>query len=84
MGPGALFIACSPCVRYTAGGGGAGAHDSEVTMKISLLVVALTGAVVLFGTGSTLALMNNACKTGAHSWCVQSSEFQHHAKTSPS
>jgi len=53
-------------------------------MKISLLVVALTGAVVLFGTGSTLALMNNACKTGAHSWCVQSSEFQHHAKTSPS
>lgn len=53
-------------------------------MKISLLIVVLTGAVVLFGTGSTLAIMNNACKTSAHAWCVPTSEFQHHAKTAPS
>jgi hypothetical protein len=51
-------------------------------MKIPLLFLVLTGAVILFGTGSTLAIMNNACKTSAHAWCVSSSEFQHRAKTS--
>ncbi len=53
-------------------------------MRIPLFLVVLTGAVILFGTGSTLAIMNNACKTSAHAWCVPSSEFQHHAKLSPS
>lgn len=46
-------------------------------MKIPLLIV-LT-AVVLLGTGSVLAIMNNACKTNHHSWCAPSSEFRHEA-----
>lgn len=46
-------------------------------MKRQLLIV-LT-AVVLVGTGSALAIMNNACKTGHHSWCAPSSEFRHEA-----
>jgi hypothetical protein len=44
-------------------------------MKTTLLIV-LT-AVVLLGTGSVLAVMNNACKTSHHSWCAPSSEFRH-------
>jgi len=49
-------------------------------MKSPLLFVVLTGAVVLFGTGSTLAIMNNACKTSPHSWCAPNSQYQHHVK----
>jgi hypothetical protein len=52
-------------------------------MKIPLLFVVLTGAVILFGTGSTLAVMNSSCKTGVHAWCAPSSEFARHTQTSP-
>jgi hypothetical protein len=48
-------------------------------MKSPLLIV-LTAAVVLLGTGSTLALMNNACKTSHHSWCAPSSDLRHEVK----
>jgi hypothetical protein len=47
-------------------------------MKTPLLIV-LT-AIVL-GVGSTLAIMNNACKSSHHTWCAPSSDIQHHAKT---
>jgi hypothetical protein len=33
------------------------------------LLIALTAAVVL-ATGSTLAVMNNACKSAQHGWCA--------------
>ena len=43
-------------------------------MKTPLVIVLM--ALVL-GVGSTLAFMNNACKSGQHGWC--SSDFQHSA-----
>jgi len=36
-------------------------------MKIPLLIV-LTAVVV--GVGSTLAIMNNSCKSSHHAWCA--------------
>lgn len=50
-------------------------------MKSPLLIM-LTAAVVLLGTGSTLAVMNNACKTSHHSWCAPTPnpDFRHEAK----
>jgi hypothetical protein len=46
-------------------------------MKTPLLIVV---AAVVLVTGSTLAVMNNACKSGHHSWCAPASGFQHHAR----
>jgi hypothetical protein len=42
------------------------------------LFIALT-AVVLFA-GGALAMMNHACKSSHHAWCVPSSSIRHHAK----
>jgi hypothetical protein len=47
-------------------------------MKTPLLI-ALTAVVVV--AGSTLALMNNACESGHHSWCAPISDIQHHVRT---
>jgi hypothetical protein len=47
-------------------------------MKASFLIV-LTA--IALGAGSTLALMNNACKSGHHTWCAPNSDIRHHAKT---
>jgi hypothetical protein len=47
-------------------------------MKTPLLI-AITAFVLV--TGSTLAIMNNACKSSHHSWCAPISGFQHHVKT---
>jgi hypothetical protein len=38
----------------------------EVAMKTLLIAFA---AVLLAVSGGALAMMNNACKTGHHSWC---------------
>jgi len=46
-------------------------------MKTPLLIVV---AAVVFVTGSTLAIMNSACKSGHHSWCAPVSGFQHHVR----
>ena len=43
-------------------------------MKTPLLIL-LT--VVLLGTGSTLAVMNNACKSGHHTWCSPIADLRH-------
>ena len=48
-------------------------------MKIPVLIVL---ALVLLGTGGTLAFMNNACKSSQHSWCAPNSGARHHAKLS--
>jgi hypothetical protein len=47
-------------------------------MKTPLLIV-LTAVVV--GVGSTLAIMNNSCKSSHHPWCAPISDIRHHAKT---
>jgi hypothetical protein len=44
-------------------------------MKAPLLIVAL---VLMAGSG--LAIMNNACKSGHHTWCAPTSSIQHHVK----
>jgi hypothetical protein len=46
-------------------------------MKTPVFIVL---AAVVFVTGSTLAIMNSACKSGHHSWCAPVSGFQHHVK----
>jgi len=35
--------------------------------------------VVVVATGSALAMMNNACKSGQHAWCAPGPSFRHHA-----
>jgi hypothetical protein len=50
-------------------------------MKTPLLVV-LTAVVVV--AGSALAIMNNACKSGHHSWCAPMSSIRHHVRTGQS
>ncbi len=47
-------------------------------MKILSLIV-LTAVVLV--AGSTLAIMNNACKNSRHSWCAPTADLRHHAKT---
>ncbi len=46
------------------------------------LVIVLT-TVVVVATGSALAMMNNACKSAQHSWCVPGSGFRHHVTATP-
>ena len=46
-------------------------------MKTPLLIVL---AVVVLGVGSTLAIMNNSCKSTHHAWCAPTSDIRHHAK----
>jgi hypothetical protein len=55
---------------------GFGASARELRMKT--LAIAVTVAMVL-GVGSTLALMNNACKTSHYAWCAPAPE--HHETT---
>jgi len=43
----------------------------------SISIVLTTVAVV--ATGSALAIMNNACKSGQHALCAPAWEFRHHA-----
>jgi hypothetical protein len=46
-------------------------------MKASLLI--FLAAVLV--TGSSLTIMNNACKSGHHAWCAPISDIRHHVKT---
>jgi hypothetical protein len=45
-------------------------------MKTPLLIA----IVVVLGTGSALAVMNNACKSSHHPWCAPDSSIRHHAR----
>jgi hypothetical protein len=50
-------------------------------MNSPLLVVIIVIAVVV---GSTLTIMNKACKSGYHAWCApMSTMVRHHTKTQP-
>jgi hypothetical protein len=44
-------------------------------MKIRLLFVLVAFALAAVGT---LAVMNNACRTGQHEWCAPESTARHH------
>jgi hypothetical protein len=46
-------------------------------MKPRLLIVL---AAVVLVAGSTLAIMNNACKSSHHAWCEPMSGIRHHVR----
>jgi len=46
-------------------------------MKSPLVIVL---AAVVLVTVSTLAVMNNACKSSQHAWCAPMSSMRHHIK----
>ena len=48
--------------------------NSPVTAVIILIVLVV---------GSTLSIMNKACKSGYHAWCAPMSTVGHHTKTQP-
>jgi hypothetical protein len=50
-------------------------------MKTPLSIVL---AAVVLVAGSSLAIMNNACKSSHHSWCAPMSGFRHHVRTAHS
>ena len=49
-------------------------------MNSSLLVVLIVTILIV---GSTLSVMNKACKSGYHAWCAPMSTVRHHVKTPP-
>jgi hypothetical protein len=53
---------------------------AEVAMKTAFVIV-LTAAVVI--VGSTLTIMNKACKSSYHAWCNPVFTVRHHIKARP-
>ncbi len=49
-------------------------------MKTALVIV-LSSVVVI--VGSTLTVMNKACKSGYHAWCNPMFIVRHHIKSRP-
>ncbi len=49
-------------------------------MNSPLLVIIIVIALVV---GTTLSIMNKACKIGYHSWCAPMSTVRHHVRTQP-
>jgi hypothetical protein len=49
-------------------------------MNSPLLAVII---VIVLVVGSTLSIMNKACKSGYHVWCAPMSTVRHHVKTHP-
>jgi hypothetical protein len=47
-------------------------------MKTPLVIVLVA---FVFMAVSTLAMMNNACKSGQHEWCAPMATAPHHIKT---
>jgi hypothetical protein len=37
--------------------------------------------VIALVVGSTLSIMNKACKSGYHAWCAPMSTVRHHVRT---
>src|SRR6516162_6951818 len=50
----------------------------EVAMNTPLISVIIVIALIV---GSTLSVMNKACKSGHHAWCAPMSTVRHHIKT---
>ena len=49
-------------------------------MNTPVIAVIIVIALIV---GSTLTIMNKACKSGYHSWCAPMSTVRHHVKTPP-
>jgi hypothetical protein len=49
-------------------------------MNSPLLAVII---VIVLIVGSTLTIMNKACKSRYHAWCAPISTVRHHVKTQP-
>jgi hypothetical protein len=47
----------------------------------SPLLVSLV--VIVLVVGSTLSIMNKACKSGYHAYCAPMSTVRHHVRTQP-
>ena len=47
----------------------------------SPVLIALFVSVLV--VGSTLSIMNKACKSGYHAWCAPISTVRHHVRTQP-
>jgi hypothetical protein len=47
-------------------------------MKSPMVIVFVAVVLVTF---STLAIMNNACKSSSHGWCAPMSNLRHQIKT---
>jgi hypothetical protein len=54
--------------------------EREVAMNSPVTAVIILIALVV---GSTLSIMNKACKSGYHAWCAPMSTVRHHMKTQP-
>jgi Tfp pilus assembly protein PilV len=50
-------------------------------MKAPLIIVLVAVVLVVV---STLAVMNNACKSSQHGWCAPTSSLRHYIKTGQS
>jgi len=53
---------------------------AEVAMKTASVIAFIATVLIV---GSTLSIMNRACKSGYHAWCVPMSTVRHHSKTQP-
>jgi hypothetical protein len=49
-------------------------------MNSPLIAVIIVIALIV---GSTLSVMNKACKSGYHAWCDPMFTVRHHVKTQP-
>ena len=76
--PGVHSVFISGGINLWRVAGGRGLRFTRHEMKTAL--IALSAAVII--VGSTLAFLNNACKSSQHSWCAPNSSARHHAKIS--
>jgi hypothetical protein len=49
-------------------------------MKTASVIVLIATVLVV---GSTLSIMNRACKSGYHAWCAPMSTVRDHSRTQP-
>ena len=55
-------------------------RSREVAMNTPVIAVIIVVALIV---GSTLSIMNKACKSGYHAWCAPIFTVRHHSKTQP-
>ena len=53
-------------------------HTGKVAMNTPVIAVIIVVALIV---GSTLSILNKACRSGYHAWCAPISTLRHHSKT---
>jgi hypothetical protein len=53
-------------------------RTGKVAMNSPVIAVIIVVALIV---GSTLSILNKACKSGCHAWCAPISTLRHHSKT---